>query len=128
MTSVDDNPVTYEGRSFVRSRRPYNSWVSWNNRLGGGPLLVVRKLDFEVAAPRGMKLESRELIISSNAATMWLDKIGWAGTPFDRRECIHVTGRDQGGRRVEVALSPREGLQGAWQALLNSGVSPRDPA
>lgn len=86
---------------------------------------MVRAGSFEVAAPQGLRLESRDLVISSEGATMWLDKVGWAGTPLDRKDCIHVSGRDQRGRRVEVALSPQDGLQVAWQALVDSGVSPK---
>ena len=123
MSPVDDHTVIYSCRTFVRVRRPLNSWVSWNNRLGGGPALVVRATSFEISAPQGMKLESRDLVIQSSGATMWFDKVGWAGTPFDRKECIHVAGRDQKGR-VDLALSPQGGLQEAWQALLDSGVSP----
>ena len=69
-------------------------------------------------------LASWDIVIQSEGATMWLDKVGWAGTPFDRKDCIHVAGRDQRGRRIELALSPRDGLQEAWRALLDSGVTP----
>jgi hypothetical protein len=71
-----------------------------------------------------MKLESRDLVIQSDGATMWLDKVGWAGTRLNQKECIHVLGRDRRGR-VEVAISPTDGLSEAWQALLDSGVRPR---
>jgi hypothetical protein len=57
---------------------------------------------------------------------MWLDRIGWAGTPFDRKECIHVAGRDQRGHGIDLALSPQDGMDGAWQALLTCGVTPRN--
>jgi hypothetical protein len=126
LSPTDEEQVIYRGRTFVRARRPGNSWASWNNNFGGGPVLVVRAGSFEVSAPQGMILESRDLIIQSSDATMWLDKVGWAGTPIDRKECIRVAGRDQKGRRVELALTPVDGLQQAWQAFLNAGVIPRD--
>jgi hypothetical protein len=53
---------------------------------------------------------------------MSFDRVGWAGTPFDRKDCIRVTGEDQIGRRVELALTPEDGLQNAWDALVKSGV------
>ena len=125
MGHTDDQSAIYRGSTFVRARRPLNSWVSWNNRFGGGPVLVVRATGLEVSAPQGMMLASRDIVIQSEGATMCLDKVGWAGTPFDRKDCIHVAGRDQRGRRIELALSPRDGLQEAWRALLDSGVTPR---
>ena len=121
MSTLDDQNVIYSCHTFVRVRRPRNSWVSWNNRLGGGPVLVVRPGWFEVSAPQGMMMESRHLLIRSEGALMWFDKVGWAGTPFDRKECIHVAGRDRKGN-VEMALSPVGEMQEAWQALLESGV------
>jgi hypothetical protein len=102
MGSADDDPTIYEAHTFVRARRRGNSWVSWNHRLGGGPVLTVRNRSLEVSAPQGMSLESRDIVIKSGEATMWFDKVGWAGTPFARKECIHVAGRDQRGRRVEL--------------------------
>lgn len=122
--SSEAEGARYESRAFIRVKRPFKSWVSWNSRLGGGPLLTVRHGSFELSAPQGMMLESRDLVIEAGSATMWPDKVGWAGTRLDRKECIHVVGRDQRGR-VEVAISPRDGIRGAWQALLASGVRPR---
>jgi hypothetical protein len=58
---------------------------------------------------------------------MWLDRIGWAGTPFDRKLCIHIDGLDQKHRRLELALTPETELQEAWDALVTCGVHP-DPA
>jgi hypothetical protein len=128
----DESPI-YAGRVFVRTRRPWNSWVSWNNRLGGGPTLVVRADSFEVSAPQGTRLEPRHLVFRSRTATMWIDEVGWAGTPFGRKECIHVAAEHKPGwaemtrsRRIELALSPRDGLEDAWQALLASGVAPSE--
>ena|SRR2546421_2110884 len=124
LVSSEAEAARYESRAFVRSKRRFNSWVDWNSRLGGGPLLSVRDGSFELSAPRGTRFESRDLVIPSDSATMWLDKVGWAGTRLNRKECIHVTGRDQRGRVVEFAISPKGGHREAWQALLDSGVRP----
>jgi len=131
-SAADESPI-YVGRAFVRTRRRWNSWVDWNSRLGGGPTLVVRADSFEVSAPQGTRLESRHLVLRSNQAAMWIDKIGWAGTCFGRKECIHVAAEHKTSwidptlsRGIELALSPRDGLQNAWQALLASGVAPRE--
>jgi hypothetical protein len=108
--------------TFVRTRRRWNSWVSWNNRLGGGPMLLVRAHAFRIVAQQGTRLESRDLTFESSTATMRFDRIGWAGTPIDRKNCIHLFVVDGRGRRVELALTPKVGLRAAWDALLGSGV------
>jgi hypothetical protein len=125
-----EEPALYVGPVFVRTRWPWESWVSWNSRFGGGPILVVKADSFEVSAPQGMLLESRHLVFRSSTATMWIDEVGWAGTRFSRKKCIHVAAEHKAsrielrlGRRIELALSPRDGLQHAWQALLASGVA-----
>jgi hypothetical protein len=119
-----DEAVVYSGNVFVRTKRPFKSWVSWNERVGGGPTLLVRRSSFEVSAPQGMMLESRHLVIRSETTTMWLDRVGWAGTWLGRKDCIHLLAKDEKGS-IEVALTPRDGLQRAWQALMDSGVKPR---
>jgi hypothetical protein len=124
VTSADEKPALFAGRTFVRSRRPRNSWVSWNYNPRRGPELIVRDGSFEVSAPQGMLLESRHFVIQSHDAVMWHDWIGWAGIPVNRKGCIHVAGRDQKGRRIELALTPEDGLDNAWRALLDSGVNP----
>lgn len=125
LSSGNEASVIYSGRTLVRARRRLNSWETWNDRLGGGPLLVVRSGSFELLAPQGMMLNSRELIIKSIHAEMWLDKLGWGGTPLGAKACIRIVGRDQRSRHIDLALSPRDGLQKAWEALVHSGVTPR---
>ena len=85
-------------------------------------MLLVKTYSFEVRAPQGMRLETRDFIIESSDAAMWLDRIGWAGTPLDRRDCIHVVSSDETGSRIEMALTPESGLEPAWEALIQSGV------
>jgi hypothetical protein len=71
-----------------------------------------------------MMLESRDIVMSAQNASMQIDRIGWAGTPIGRRECIHISGRDDKGS-VELAISPESDLESAWQALLDAGVQPK---
>jgi hypothetical protein len=80
---------------------------------------------FEVSAPQGWIGDSRDLVVESSSATMWLDRIGWAGTPFDRKNSIHIAAEDQTGRRVELALTPDAGLQVLWDALVTAGIQAR---
>lgn len=121
--SVEKRSVLYSGSTFVRTRRPFNTWVSWNGHLGDGPVLTIRQGDLRVSAPRGDLLESRDLSVRPSDSVMRKARVGWAGTPFGRRDCIRVEGRDQHGRRLELALSPGDGLQRAWEALLAAGVN-----
>ena len=85
--------------------------------------MLVRRGSFEVSAPRGTRFESRHLVVRSETATMWLDRLGWAGTRFGRKDCVHL--RVEGKKRFELSLTPRDGLERAWQALRDSGVKPR---
>jgi hypothetical protein len=117
-------PALCGGRAFVRTRRAWQaSWVTWHPRFGGGPQLVVEPGRFEVVAPPGMMLESRDLIIESEKATIWRDTVGVWGTAIDRRPCIHMEAPDPRGGRLELAVSPTGSLDDAWEALLESGVS-----
>ena len=131
--SADERPVTYSNVAFVRTRRPFNSWVSWNYKPPRRPKLSVRAGSFEVSASQGMLLEPRYFVIQASGATMWRDRVGWAGTPVNRKDCIRVAAHDKRGRRIEFALTPQDGLENAWQALVDSGVTARvggtaDPA
>jgi hypothetical protein len=58
---------------------------------------------------------------------MSIDRIGWAGTRFDRKRCIHITGQDQLGQ-IELALTPASGIEVAWEALKECGVTPTEPS
>ena len=78
---------------------------------------------FEVVAPRGMLLESRDFAVRASQAVMRRDRIGWAGTPIGRRDCISIQCRDQTGRSMRLAISPDDGIVGAWDALRAAGVA-----
>lgn len=119
---VRGQPVTYTTKVFVRSRRSKNTWVSWNHFYGGGPRLVVRTRGIEVSAPHGMMLERRSFLFSAETATMWRDRVGWAGTRLGRKDCIRL----QFGDAVELALTPDSGVEEAWEALIQAGVRPED--
>jgi hypothetical protein len=117
---VATEPELLSTTAFVRVRRPGNTWVNWNRRLGGGPLLTIRPGVIELSAPQGTLLESRGITVSSEASTVRRATIGWAGAPFGRRECIRISGSDERGE-IEVAVSPEAGLDATWQALSAAG-------
>jgi hypothetical protein len=119
---VQGQPVTYGVRAFVRERR-VGAWVDWSNRLGGGPQLLVRTRGIEVSAPQGMVLESRAVFLTAEKASMTVDRVGWAGTPLGKRDCIRLKGHDEG-CGVDLAISPETGIDPAWQALVDAGVHP----
>lgn len=118
-------PVVYETRGFVRTRRPAKTWVNWHYRLGGGPRLVVRQQSVEVSAPQGMMLESRTIVFPTETATMWLDRVGWAGLPLGRKDCIRIH-VPRGRLWIEVAITPDEGIEAPWQSLQRVGVQVKD--
>jgi hypothetical protein len=123
--SLKDKPVLYSTKVFVRVRRPLRGrWVAWHDKLGGGPQLVVREESLEVIAPQAMMLESRDILVPTSSATMWIDRVGWAGTPIGRRECIRLLG-NLGRGKVELAISPAGGTSDAWIALARAGVKER---
>jgi hypothetical protein len=118
-----DGAVLHSTSAFVRSRRPHNTWVNWNHRLGGGPQVHVRERAVQVVAPQGMLLETRNVSITTGSATATVQRIGWAGTALGKRECIRLAGVDQRGRRWEFAISPSDGLDPTLRALAAAGVS-----
>jgi hypothetical protein len=118
-----DGALLLSTRAFVRSRRPRNTWVNWNHRLGGGPQVHVRERSVQVVAPQGSLLETRNVKITAEGATAAVDKIGWAGSPLGKRECIHLAGIDERGRRWEFAISPSDGLDATMRALSAAGVN-----
>ena len=123
-----DGPILYSGTAFVRSRRPWASWVNWNAHLGGGPRLIVRPKAIEISASQGMMLSSRTVLIDASKATMHVERIGWAGLPIRRRECIRIkTGEKRVRGWIEMAVSPSEGTAAAWKALCDAGVVPSQP-
>ncbi len=109
---------TYSERVLVQSRRPWSSWVQWNPRLGGGPLLIVRKASVEIAASQGMRLESRCYIFRGKEATMSRDRIGLLGIPIGKRDCLRIK-LDSG---IQFAVSPLGNIDEAWKALAEAGV------
>ena len=117
-------PKSLSTRAFVRVRRARNSWVNWNHRLDGGPTMTIRPGRVELSAPQGTMLESRNIALSADSSTIRRDSVGWAGTPFGRRQCIRITGSDDRGT-VDVAVTPEVGLEVAWQALTDAGFEGR---
>jgi hypothetical protein len=107
-------------RVRVRTRKPWNTWVNWNDRLGGGPVLNVRSGTVEIVAPQGMLLESRQFEFPGHQATIRRQRIGWAGIPIGKRDSIRLT-LDDG---MEFALTPESTFAEAWEALLAAGAGP----
>jgi len=122
---VATEPELLSTSAFVRVRRPRNTWVNWNHRLGGGPVLTIRPGSIELSAPQGTLLESRSIRLSSETSTMQRAAVGWAGTPFGRRDCIRISGSDEQGN-IEVAISPEAGTEVTWQALTVAGFAKSD--
>jgi hypothetical protein len=109
---------TYSVRAKVQSKKPWNSWVQWNARLGGGPSLIVRRSSVEIVAPQGMRLESRSYIFPANEAVMRRGRIGLLGFPVRQRDCLRIR-LDDG---TQFAVNPDGDLSEAWNALLAAGV------
>ncbi len=119
---VRNQPVIYECAVLVRQcMHPGGNWVDWSRSLGGGPRLLIRAGAIEVRAPQGMLLNSRDICLRADAARMWRDEVGWAGSALGRRECIHLVGRDETAE-VELALSPLCNSEEVWAALRRAGT------
>jgi hypothetical protein len=116
----------YSIRAFVRSQRRIDgrSWVSWNDRFGGGPMLIVRQSSVEVSAPKGWILESRCYVFRGSQAAMSRDRIGWGGTPLFKKDCIRLA-LDSNAR---LAVTPHGDIDEAWTQLATAGVRTTDEA
>ena len=68
-----------------------------------------------------MMFDSRDICLRADTARMWRDEVGWAGTALNRRECIHLVGRDETAE-VELALSPLSNFEEVWAALRRAGI------
>ncbi len=75
-------------------------------------------------AGQGMILESRTLYFDAALSMMWQDTVGWAGTPIARKACIRLVS-GEGRLRIDVALTPEVGIEEAWLALRQAGVTAR---
>jgi hypothetical protein len=119
---VHSQPITFSSRTFVRRHFPFR-WTQWAYRYGGGPQLSVHTSGIEVSAPQGMMLDSRTVYFKGPESRMWIDKVGWAGTPLGRKECIRLCGWEDG-TAVDLALYPDAGIEQTWSAFLTAGVVP----
>ena len=119
---VHSQPVTFSSRTFVRRRFPLR-WTQCAYRYGGGPVVSVHTSGIEVSAPQGMMLDSRTIYFRASESRMWIDSVGWAGTPLGRRECIRLCAGEQRSA-VDLALYPDAGIEQTWRALLTAGVVP----
>ena len=110
----------YSVRAFVRSQRSLDrpGWVSWNNRFGGGPMLIIRQASVEVSAPQGMLLESRCYVFRGSQATMSRDRIGWGGTPLFKKDSIRL----KLDSNAQLAVTPRTDMDEVWTQLGRAGI------
>jgi hypothetical protein len=119
---VQNQTVIYDGAVLVRQcMHPGGNWVDWSRNFGGDPRLLIRAGAIEVRAPQGMMLDSKDICLRADTARMWRDEVGWAGSAFGRRECIHLVGRDETAE-VELALSPLSNFEEVWAALRRAGI------
>ena len=125
---VRGQPVTYETRAKVRLRASLGGWVAYKNSFGGVQLVVRTKgIEVSLRGVGGRLVPGVERFLSGGESTMAEDEIGWLGSPFLRRRCIRLSGRDRNSR-VDLAISPKGGIDEAWQALLDAGVTPDEGA
>ena len=87
-------------------------------------MLIVRRGSVEVSAPQGMLLESRCYVFRGPQATMSRDRIGWAGTPLFKKDCIRL----KLDSKAQLAVTPRGDIDEAWKQLARAGVRTTDPA
>jgi len=125
---VRNQPVSYSTRARIRTRGDAGiGWVDMKNPFGGAQMVVrTSGIELSLAPPVGLYMNT-EWFLPAEGSTMFIDHIGWGGTPIAKRECIRLSGHDAS-RLVEAAISPRGPIGEAWQALLRAGVQPVERA
>jgi hypothetical protein len=125
---VRNQPVSYSTRAQIRMRGDAGiGWVDLKNPFGGAQMVVrTSGIELSLAPPVGRYM-STGWFLPAEGSTMFVDHIGWGGTPIAKRECIRLSGHDANGL-VEAAISPSGPIGEAWQALLLAGVQPVERA
>jgi hypothetical protein len=121
---VRSQPVTFSSKAFVRKRADGGvGWVDFKSP--SGVRFLIRDHGIEVSlVPPADRIVSTAEFLRADGITMWIDRIGWAGSPIAKRDCIRLVGADLNGK-VELAVSPRDvPIEDAWNALLHAGATP----
>ena len=121
---VRSQPVTFSNRAFVRKRANGGvGWVDFKSPTGVRFLIRDQGIEVSLAPPIDRIVSSAEFF-RADSITMWIDRIGWAGSPIAKRDCIRLDGNDLNGK-IELAVSPRDvPIEDAWNALLHAGATP----
>lgn len=125
---IAEQPVVFETQALVRIRASGVEGSGWGTlKSPAGARLIVHMGGLEASIGSANVLASGNFMRTSDA-TMWRDRVGWAGTAIGRQECIRLHGFD-GRRARDWAVTPRESsIEEVWQVLLGVGVKPSNPA
>lgn len=120
---VRSQPITFSAKALVRKRGYGGGWVDFKSP--SGVRLLIREQGIEVSPnPPIDRIISTAEFLRADGITMWLDRIGWAGSFIAKRDCIRVDGTDLNGK-VELAVSPLGvPIEDAWNALIRAGATP----
>lgn len=115
-----DDPVIYEGVVRAKVRRDYTS--PFVDAKGRGIFVVVTANAIQLEFPGPGELLGMDLLIATEGARLRRARLGWVGTPLDRREYVVVAGEELKSQ-VELALAPEDGdLDRLERALLEVGA------
>jgi hypothetical protein len=125
---IRGQPVVLTTAALVRMRASGAEGFGWVTlKSPRGARLVVHGGGIEATIGRADGLISGNFMRASDA-TMWRDRVGWAGTFIGKRDCIRLHGFDSRTMR-DWAVSPRgTSIDEVWQALLAVGVTPTEPS
>jgi hypothetical protein len=121
---VRSQPVTFSSRVLVRKRANGGvGWVDFKSLTGVQFLIRGQGVEVSLVPPMDRIVSTAEFL-RADGITMWIDRIGWAGSPVAKQDCIRLDGMDLNGK-VELAISPRDlPIEDAWSALLDAGATP----
>lgn len=121
---VRSQPVTFSSRALVRKRAAAGvGWVFFKSPSGVQSLIRGQGVEVSLVPPLDRVVSTAEFL-RAEGITMWMDRIGWAGSPIAKRDCIRLDGADLNGK-VKLAVSPRDvPIEEAWNALIAAGATP----
>jgi len=107
----------YRGHSVLTTR-----WVGgWNPNSGSRPELLVKQGAVELVQVPGV-FSSGDVCWHAEKVVMWRDSVGLRRSPAREKDCLRLRGVDKFGP-LEFVLIPESGIEAAWEALLEAGVS-----